>query len=61
MKVITFTKGLVPGYSIALQLLDKDVEELGDVEIIDISDTLYPDGECPVLARRILYQEKPAP
>lgn len=64
MKVKTFVSGLEDGYLAALERLDERVLELGDVEIIDVDDTLYPVLQSPricdvaKLARRILYQER---
>jgi|GEM_PF-6712314 len=44
VKVTTFIENLVEGPEKALYNLDRKVEDLGDVSIKDIKDTIYPIG-----------------
>jgi hypothetical protein len=66
MKVKTFVVGLAGGVEVALKKLDEEVARLGDVEILDVQDTLYPNMHeiqdtsvyDPCLARRVIYKAK---
>lgn len=58
--VKTFVVGTVNGVTSSFEKLDRHVNELGDIEIIDVNDTLYP-GELeknniPMIARRVVYK-----
>ena len=64
MKVYTFTAGMAGGYAQAFKFLDACVRNLGDVDILDIEDTLFPNiptlgnSGSETLARRIIFEEK---
>lgn len=66
MKVITFVVGLAGGIAASLKKLDDEVARLGDVEILDVNDTLYPrmheiqatSDYDTHLARRVIYKTK---
>lgn len=42
MKIKTFVLGTVSGVEFSLKRLDEFVNDLGEIEIVDINDTLYP-------------------
>ena len=63
LKVKTYIESLREGYQSALRSLDNYVEELGDIKIMDIRDSVLPDACSPdqkgasYLERIIVYQD----